>query len=107
MDNGCSKLFTSNSFIHDEEQIGVEYGFKSFLSIRVGFDYEKGVFSSLSTDPNTNGGRLTVFTGPCAGFTLQLPFGKSKISSFLVFHMAYRATNPYQGCNTIGIRMNL
>jgi len=97
--------FTSNSFIQDEEEIGVEYGFRSFLSIRVGYDYEKGIFGGLSTDP-TNGGRLTVFTGACAGFTLQLPFGKGKMSSFGISY-AYRATNPFTGCNTIGIRMNL
>lgn len=98
--------FTSNAFTQDEEEIGVEYGYKSFLSVRVGFDYQKGIFSSLSTDPVNSGGRLTVFTGPCAGFTLQLPFGKNKMSSFGISY-AYRATNPYQGCHTIGIRMNL
>lgn len=98
--------FTSNAFTEDEEEIGVEYGYKSFLSVRVGFDYQKGIFSSLSTDPVNSGGRLTVFTGPCAGFTLQLPFGKHKMSSFGVSY-AYRATNPYQGCHTIGIRVNL
>jgi hypothetical protein len=98
--------FTSNAFTYDEEQIGVEYGFRHFLSVRVGFDYQKGIFSSLSIDPVNSGGRLTVFTGPCAGFTLQLPFGKGKMSSFGISY-AYRATNPYTGCHTIGIRMNL
>ena len=98
--------FTSNSFTLDEEELGVEYGYKSWLSVRVGFDYEKGIFDALSTDPVNVGGRLTIFTGPCAGFTLQLPFGKSKASSFGISY-AYRATNPYTGCNTVSIRMNL
>ena len=98
--------FTSNAFTEDEEEIGVEYGYKSFLSVRVGYDYQKGIFGKLSTDPVNSGGRLTVFTGPCAGFTLQVPFGKHKVSSFGVSY-AYRATNPYQGCHTIGIRLNL
>lgn len=98
--------FTSNSFTADEEELGVEYGYKSFFSVRVGFDYEKGILSGLSTDLVNTSGRLTVYTGPCAGFTLQLPFGKSKASSFGVSY-AYRATNPYTGCNTVSIRMNL
>jgi hypothetical protein len=97
--------FTSNSFQQDEEELGVEYGFRSYFSVRVGVDYQKGDFTALSTNP-ASGGRLSVFTGPCAGFTLQLPFGKNKASSFGVIY-AYRATNPYQGCHTIGIRMNL
>ncbi|HXB11153.1 MAG TPA: PorV/PorQ family protein, partial [Bacteroidia bacterium] len=95
--------FTANAFSEDEEQLGVEYGYKSYFSVRVGFDYQNGIFSELSTNP-TNGGRLTAFTGPCAGFTLQLPFGKGKASSFGVSY-AYRATYPYSGCHTIGIRM--
>jgi hypothetical protein len=97
--------FTANAFSEDDEMLGVEYGYKSFLSVRVGFDYQNGIFSTLSANP-TNGGRLTAFTGPCAGFTLQLPFGKSKASSFGISY-AYRATDPYSGCHTIGIRMNL
>jgi hypothetical protein len=97
--------FTSNSFTEDEEQVGVEYGYRSFLSVRVGYDYQNGIFEGLSTNP-VNGGRLTVFTGLCAGCTLQLPFGKGKLSSFGISY-AYRASNPYTGCHTIGIRMNL
>lgn len=98
--------FTSNAFTEDEEQLGVEYGYKSWLAVRVGYDYQGGIFSSLSTDPVNNGGRLTVFTGFCGGFTLQLPFGKGKMSTFGISY-AYRSTNPYSGCHTVGIRMNL
>jgi|SRR6185437_5906319 len=98
--------FTSNSFTEDEEELGVEYGFKNIFSVRVGFDYEKGLFGGLSTDLVNTTGRLTVYTGPCAGFTLQLPFGKAKGSSFGVSY-AYRASNPYTGSNTISVRMSL
>ncbi len=97
--------FTSNSFTQDEEMLGVEYAFKSYFSARVGYDYQNGITSSLSTNPTT-GGRLTVFTGFCAGVTLQCPFGKKKHSVFGVSY-AYRSTNPYQGCNTIGIKLDL
>ena len=98
--------FTSNSFEADDGQLGIEYAFKSYFSVRVGYSYQGGSTNSLSTDPTTSGNRLTVFTGPCAGFTLQMPFGKEKASTFGITY-AYRATNPYDGCHTIGIRLNL
>jgi len=96
--------FTSNSFEQDEEMLGVEYGFKSFLSVRIGYDYMNGITGSLSTNPTT-GGRLTAFTGPCAGITLQVPFGKNH--SIFGVSYAYRATNPFTGCQTVGVRMTL
>jgi hypothetical protein len=96
--------FTSNSFIQDQESVGVEYGFKNILSIRVGYCYENGIINSLSTNPVT-GGRLTVFTGPCAGVSLQYPVGKKK--TLFGISYAYRATNPYSGCHTIGINMQI
>lgn len=97
--------FTSNAFQQDQEMLGVEYAFKSYFSVRVGYDYMNGITGPLSTDP-TSGGRLTVFTGPTAGVTLQMPFGKKKESSFGVSY-AYMATNPFQGCNTIQIQLTL
>ncbi len=97
--------FTSNAFEQDDEMLGVEYAFKSYFSVRVGYEYQNGITSPLSTDP-TSGGRLTVFTGPCAGVTLQYPFGKNKTSTFGVSY-CYRATNPFQGCNTIAIALSL
>ena len=96
--------FTSNSFTQDEEMIGLEYAYKTYFSLRAGYDYQTGIFNSLSNDP-TNGGRLTVFTGFCAGATLQYAVGK-KHTIFGISY-AYRATNPYQGCHTIGIKMDL
>jgi hypothetical protein len=96
--------FTSNSFTQDQEMLGLEYAYKTYFSVRAGYEYENGITASLSTDP-TNGGRLTVFTGFCAGASLQYPVGK-KHTLFGISY-AYRATNPYQGCHTIGIKMDL
>jgi hypothetical protein len=96
--------FTSNSFTQDQEAVGLEYAYKSFFSVEAGYNYQNGAFDNLSTNP-TNGGRLTAFTGFCAGATLQCPFGKKH--SIVGISYSYRATNPYQGCNTIGIKMNL
>ena len=89
--------FTSNSFEKDQFKIGVEYGWKNMLMLRVGYTYEKGI-TSLDT-------RTTVFTGPSAGFTVEMPFGKNKSTFGLDY--SYRATNPFNGTHSIGARINL
>jgi len=96
--------FTSNSFTQDQEMLGLQYAYKSFFSVEAGYDYQNGITGSLSTNP-TDGGRLTAFTGFCAGATLQCPFGKKH--SIVGISYSYRATNPYQGCNTLGLKLDL
>ena len=96
--------FTSNSFSEDDEMLGLQYAYKSYFSVEAGYNYQNGITSNLSTNPTT-GGRLTAFTGFCAGATLQCPFGKKH--SIIGISYAYRATNPYQGCNTLGIKLDL
>lgn len=89
--------FTSNSFEKDQFKLGLEYGWRNMLMIRAGYTYEKGI-TSLDT-------RTSVFTGPSAGFTVELPFGKNK-STFGIDY-SYRATNPFNGTHSIGARINL
>lgn len=89
--------FTSNSFEKDQFKLGVEYGWKNILMVRAGYAYEKGI---LKTDERTS-----AFSGPSAGFTLEIPFGKNK-STFGIDY-SYRATNPFNGTHSIGARINL
>jgi hypothetical protein len=89
--------FTSNSFSKDEFRLGVEYAWKNMFMLHAGYDYEKGITSS--TD------RTTCFTGPSAGASIELPFGK-KGSTFAVDY-SYRATNPFDGVHSFGARLNL
>jgi hypothetical protein len=89
--------FRSNSFIKDQFMIGLEYGFKKYFQARAGYTYEDGVTSSIE--------RTTVFTGPSAGFTLELPFNER--GSSISFDYSYRFTNPFAGCHTFGARINL
>ncbi len=96
--------FTSNSFTQDQEMLGVEYGFKSFFMARVGYSYQNHITQPLSTDPLL-GGRTSVNTGLCAGVTLQAPFGKTH--NIFGISYGYRATNPYNGTHTIGVRITL
>ncbi|MES2590297.1 MAG: PorV/PorQ family protein [Bacteroidota bacterium] len=89
--------FTSNSFGKDQINVGVEYGWKNMLMVRVGYAYENGILKTSE--------RTTVFTGPTAGLTVEMPFGKNKSTFGLDY--SYRATNPFNGTHSIGVRINL
>lgn len=90
--------YTSNSFSNDQYSLGVEYGFRKYLMLRGGYTLEKGQLKSST--------RVTAFTGPTAGVTLQLPFGADKNKTFSIDY-SYRFTNPYAGVHTFGARINL
>jgi hypothetical protein len=89
--------YTSNSFTNDNFLMGVEYGWKDMLMLRGGLYTEKGIFTT--TD------RRTVFTGPAAGLTFEVPFNEKK--STIGIDYSYRFTNPFGGTHTFGLRMNL
>lgn len=90
--------FTSNSFTKDQYILGLEYGFKSYLMLRAGYSYEKGITQKAD--------RTTAYTGPCGGFTVEVPLNKDKGSSFGIDY-SYRATDPFEGTHSIGVRINL
>lgn len=90
--------FTSNSFTKDQFHAGLEFAIKEFVMIRGGFVYEKGLF-----DFDT---RTTVFTGPTAGVTIQIPMNKEK-GSTIGLDYSYRATNPFNGVHSLGIKVSL
>ena len=89
--------FTSNTYSNDEFKVGLEYAFRNMLMLRAGYNYEKGITTATE--------RTTIFTGPTAGFTLEVPFGKNKSSLGLDY--SYRHTDPFQGVHSVGVRMNL
>jgi hypothetical protein len=89
--------FTSNSFTNDQYTAGLEYGFKEYFMIRGGFTYEEDLFDDAL--------RTTVYTGPSAGFSLQLPLGKS--GKLFGIDYSYRATQPFDGTHTFGARFTL
>ncbi|MHB8261102.1 MAG: PorV/PorQ family protein [Bacteroidia bacterium] len=89
--------FTSNSFTNDQYILGLEYGFKKYFMVRGGYAYEKGIGTATTQ---------SAFTGPCFGATMQLPFGKTKMSTFALDY-SYRSTYPFSGIQTFGFRVNL
>lgn len=90
--------FTSNSFTKDQFILGAEYAFKKMFHVRGGYLYEKGVTKEED--------RETVFTGPSAGVSIDLPFGEEKKSAVAIDY-GYRATNPFSGVHSIGVRLSL
>ena len=90
--------FRSNSFTKDQFMLGAEYGFKKMFYLRGGFTFEDGVF--------TDEERTTVYTGPSAGVSVDIPFGSEKQSK-MAFDYSYRATDPFDGVHSIGVRVAL
>lgn len=88
--------FTSNSFTYDNLLFGVEYAWKEMLMFRAGYMYEKNIGTVNSR---------TVFVGPAAGLTFEVPFNEKKSTVGLDY--SYRLTNPFGGTHTFGLRLNL
>lgn len=91
--------FNSNAFTKDQVIIGLEYSLKYYLQLRAGYTYQDGVFSSDVSE------RGSVFTGPSAGFTVSVPFSKEKETGIAIDY-SFRATNPFQGTHSVGVKLN-
>lgn len=85
--------FVSNAFAKDQLTFGMEFSLKDYLMLRGGYTYEDGI-----TDDTE---RTTVFKGPNAGFSVQIPFNKEKGSKFFVDY-SYTSTDPFEGVHRIG-----
>jgi hypothetical protein len=90
--------FASNAFTKDQFIFGCEYSLKKYLLLRAGYTYEDGITEKKN--------RTTWFTGPSAGFSIQVPLNKEKGSLFSVDY-SFRATDPYTGIHSIGARIDL
>lgn len=90
--------FTSNSFTNDQYNIGLEYSLKNIVMLRSGYLFEKGI-----TKKET---RQNVYTGPAAGFSVNIPFGENKDKMFAVDY-SFRATDYFGGTHSFGARIVL
>jgi len=90
--------FVSNSFTNDQFTLGLEYRFKTYLTLRTAYTYEEGIFDVAN--------RATAFSGPSAGFSVDVPIQKKKGSVFSIDY-SYRDTHPFDGTHSLGIRINL
>lgn len=102
-----SSRFVSNSFSKNTYSFGATYSLSKIIDLRAGTLYETDIYS----DKNSS----TVFTGPSAGFSLNLPFGdeqelKGRDDSYrkkFTIDYSYRATRNFDGVHSIGFSMNL
>jgi len=94
----ASGTFISNSFQKDNFIVGVEYNFKDIFMLRGGYHYEEGITKAMPE-------RTTVYTGPAAGVSIQVPMKKEE-GSFFAIDYAFRSSSPYQGIHTIGARIS-
>lgn len=90
--------FTSNSFTRDQYHGGLQYAYKDLLVLRGGYVYEEGITDDAE--------RATVYTGPTAGVSIQIPLNKEIGSNFSLDY-SYRTTNPFNGTHSIGVRIAL
>ena len=89
--------FTSNSFTNDQFTGGLQYSFKKLFSLRGGFTYEDNLFDDDL--------RTTVYSGPSAGLTVDVPMGSSGKKFGIDY--SYRATQPWDGIHSFGFRFVL
>lgn len=101
--------FTTNSFTKDQFILGLEYNWKDIIMLRGGYTFENGVFSGNRDALNTN--LTNAFTGPSAGFSADIPLGKTnsekKIKPRFGLDYSFRATYSFRGVHTFGARLNL
>jgi len=90
--------FTSNSFSKDQFGLGVEYALREMFMLRVGYQYENGMFDSET--------RTNAHTGLGAGVSVEMPLKKGGDSK-LGIDYSYQTTSPFNGTHTIGLRFNL
>lgn len=92
--------FANHAFQNNETSLGMEYAYNNFISGRLGFTYQEGIFNYDT--------RITAYTGLNAGLSLDVPFKTGKDSkSNLGIDYSYRATNPFGGTHTFGVRIDL
>ena len=90
--------FTSNSFTKDQLNFGMQYNYHDIVFLRGGYVYEDGIFDSEK--------RTTVYTGPTAGASIQIPFNKEKGQTFSIDY-SYRPTDPFDGTHSLGVKISL
>jgi len=90
--------FTSNSFSQDQIGGGVEFSLNDMFLLRGGYRYEFGS-NDVITRP--------IYTGLCAGATLQVPLSKEKRNTHFGLDYAYQQSRVWNGTHNITVRFNL
>ena len=89
--------FTNFAYTANQLTLACEYSYKEFLTLRGGFVYQQGIFDSEV--------RPSAFTGPQAGISYDFAVGEDGNQVSLDY--SYRATNPFNGVHSFGLRIGL
>ncbi|MFN8298292.1 MAG: PorV/PorQ family protein [Chitinophagales bacterium] len=89
--------FTSNAFGYDNYGVGLEFGWREIIMLRAAYRFENGIFKKDT--------RLNVYNGLAAGISFDAPLKKD--GPKLCIDYAFRATSPYKGTHSIGLRLTL
>lgn len=97
---GLHGAFTANAFSKDQLNFGLEYGFKKMFMIRGGYFLQMGGDADFA---------YSALTGPTAGASVEVPVSKktAEKKTTLGIDYSFRATNPFSGVHSVGIRINL
>ena len=91
--------FTSHTFQNNEVTMGLEYSYKSILQVRTAYSFQEGGF-----DYET---RNSAYTGFSGGLSFNIPLSDEEEASAISVDYSYRATNPFDGTHSFGVRLNL
>lgn len=90
--------FVANSFGRDDIQVGTQYNYNNILMLRVGFNYQAGILDETES--------TTIYAGPSAGATFQVPLSKNSNKLFSLDY-AYRTTQIVNGAiHTVGAKIS-
>lgn len=89
--------FTGSPFSRDQIGGGIEYSFNEVFSVRGGYRSELGSDNVILE---------SLYSGPSAGASIQVPLSKTSGSTFSIDY-GYRATRVFDGTHNIGIRLDL
>lgn len=90
--------FNSNSFTEDRYQFGGEYTFRNMVSLRLGFDYYRGLYDADAVS------KIDAHGGPTAGVTVKKAYGDTGRQYGIDY--AYRHTNVFGGTHSIGLSLD-
>ena len=110
IDDGCKRAslmanFTSNAFGDDLIGLGGEFAYKEMAMFRIGYTFEKEVFTPQRADRQYS--KLHLRSGLSLGLSLQLPLkkpdGENPVPA-VALDYAFRPAAPLGNIHSIGVR---
>jgi len=95
--------FCSNSFTNDQFTLGLEYGWREILLLRVGYTYENGIWAKGGVENNDE--CMNLNRGLSAGLSVQAPLSKKENGLKIAVDYSFRDTYTFKGTHSVGVRI--